>query len=42
MTPIGRDLARIPVDPKMARMLVEANRLGVLDDVTVIVGTINL
>ncbi|WP_342319889.1 ATP-dependent RNA helicase HrpA [Corynebacterium mayonis] len=37
LTSIGRDLARIPVDPKMARMLVEANRLGVLDDVTAIV-----
>ena len=37
LTDIGRDIARIPVDPKMARMLVEANRLGVLDDVTVIV-----
>lgn len=37
LTPVGRDLARIPVDPKMARMLVEANRLGVLEDVTVIV-----
>ena len=37
LTDIGRDIARIPVDPKMARMLVEANRFGVLDDVTVIV-----
>ena len=37
LTNIGRDIARIPVDPKMARMLVEADRLGVLEDVTVIV-----
>ena len=37
LTDIGRDLARIPVDPRMARMLVEANTLGVLDRVTVIV-----
>ncbi|QPK82505.1 ATP-dependent RNA helicase HrpA [Corynebacterium qintianiae] len=37
LTGIGRDISRIPVDPKMARMLVEANRFGVLDDVTVIV-----
>ena len=42
MTAIGRDLARIPVDPKMARMLVEANRLGVLDDVTVIVANMTI
>ncbi|MCP1387235.1 ATP-dependent RNA helicase HrpA [Corynebacterium sp. TA-R-1] len=42
LTGIGRDLARIPVDPKMARMLVEANRLGVLDDVTVIVANMTI
>ena len=30
LTPIGRDLALIPVDPRMARMLVEANKLGSL------------
>lgn len=42
LTPIGRDLARIPVDPKMARMLVEANRVGVLDDVTVIVAQMTI
>ena len=42
LTDIGRDLARIPVDPKMARMLVEANRLGVLDDVTVIVANMTI
>ncbi|MEH0146282.1 ATP-dependent RNA helicase HrpA [Corynebacterium sp. Q4381] len=42
LTDIGRDIARIPVDPKMARMLVEANRLGVLDDVTVIVANMTI
>lgn len=42
LTGIGRDIARIPVDPKMARMLVEANRLGVLDDVTVIVAAMTI
>lgn len=42
LTGIGRDIARIPVDPKMARMLVEANRLGVLDDVTVIVASMTI
>lgn len=42
LTAIGRDIARIPVDPKMARMLVEANRLGVLDDVTVIVANMTI
>lgn len=42
LTEVGRDIARIPVDPKMARMLVEANRLGVLDDVTVIVASMTI
>lgn len=42
LTAVGRDLARIPVDPKMARMLVEANRLGVLEDVTVIVANMTI
>ncbi|MHA2789154.1 ATP-dependent RNA helicase HrpA [Corynebacterium sp. S7] len=42
LTPIGRDLARIPVDPRMARMLVEADKLGVLDDVTVIVSAMTI
>ncbi|SER44157.1 ATP-dependent RNA helicase HrpA [Corynebacterium cystitidis] len=42
LTTIGRDLARIPVDPRMARMLVEANTLGVLDDVTVIVSSMTI
>lgn len=42
LTSIGRDLARIPVDPKMARMLVEGNRLGVLEPVTVIVASMTI
>ncbi|PLA38698.1 ATP-dependent RNA helicase HrpA [Corynebacterium coyleae] len=42
LTNVGRDISRIPVDPKMARMLVEANRLGVLDDVTVIVAAMTI
>ncbi|OFT29334.1 ATP-dependent helicase [Corynebacterium sp. HMSC08F01] len=42
LTNVGRDISRIPVDPKMARMLVESNRLGVLDDVTVIVAAMTI
>ena len=42
LTDTGRDLARIPVDPRMARMLVEANTLGVLDDVSVIVASMTI
>ncbi|KQB85418.1 ATP-dependent RNA helicase HrpA [Corynebacterium oculi] len=40
LTRIGRDLARIPVDPRLARMLVEAQRLGCLHEVIVIVAAL--
>ncbi|MFH0410728.1 ATP-dependent RNA helicase HrpA [Corynebacterium sp. L4756] len=42
LTKIGQDLARIPVDPRMARMLVEAQSLGVLADVSVIVAAMTI
>ncbi|MDO5454556.1 MAG: ATP-dependent RNA helicase HrpA [Corynebacterium sp.] len=42
LTPIGRDLSRLPVDPRMARMLVAGNRLGVLDDVTALVAAMTI
>ena len=42
LTTIGRDLARIPLDPRMARMLIEANTNGFLDDVMVIVAAMTI
>ncbi|MDO5507040.1 MAG: ATP-dependent RNA helicase HrpA [Corynebacterium casei] len=42
LTEIGQDLARIPVDPRMARMLVEAQKLGALSAVTVIVAAMTV
>lgn len=36
LTPIGHQLSRIQVDPRIARMVVEAARRGVSDDVTAI------
>ncbi|WKD59132.1 ATP-dependent RNA helicase HrpA [Corynebacterium caspium] len=42
LTKIGRDIARIPVDPRMARMLFEANYLGVLEPVMVIVAALTI
>lgn len=42
LTPIGRDLAVIPVDPRMARMLVEANTSGALHPVMVIVAAMTI
>ncbi|AIG64018.1 ATP-dependent helicase [Corynebacterium atypicum] len=42
LTRLGRDLARIPVDPRLARMLVEAHRLGCLSEVIVIVAALSI
>nr|WP_239521370.1 ATP-dependent RNA helicase HrpA [Blastococcus saxobsidens] len=36
LTATGRSLAALPLDPRMARMVVEANERGVLDEVLVI------
>lgn len=42
LTKIGRDLARIPVDPRLARMLVEAHTLGSLREVITIVAALTI
>lgn len=42
LTRIGHTLAKIPVDPKMARMLVEAERYRVLGDVTAVVAHMSI
>jgi ATP-dependent helicase HrpA len=42
LTPVGRSLARLPVDPRMGRMLVEADRLGCLREVLPIVAGITI
>ncbi|WP_245717862.1 ATP-dependent RNA helicase HrpA [Nocardia miyunensis] len=42
LTPIGREMAQIPVDPRMARMLVEAQRGGCLAEVLVIVAALSI
>ncbi|WP_240775960.1 ATP-dependent RNA helicase HrpA [Nitrincola schmidtii] len=41
LTQIGRDLARLPVDPRIGRMLVEANRLGALTEVLIIASALS-
>lgn len=40
LTPVGRRLARLPVDPRLGRMLLEAERLGCLREVLPIVAGI--
>ncbi|MBM7414827.1 MULTISPECIES: ATP-dependent RNA helicase HrpA [Nocardiaceae] len=42
LTPLGKELAGLPVDPRMARMLVEANRNGCLREVLVIVSALSI
>ncbi|WP_378732086.1 ATP-dependent RNA helicase HrpA [Nocardia brasiliensis] len=42
LTPIGRDMAQLPVDPRMARMLVEAHRAGCLAEVLIIVAALSI
>ncbi|MGN6723563.1 MAG: ATP-dependent RNA helicase HrpA [Marmoricola sp.] len=38
---VGRRLARLPVDPRLGRMLIEADRLGCLREVIVIVAALS-
>jgi ATP-dependent helicase HrpA len=42
LTPIGRKLARLPVDPRLARMVLEADRNGCLREVTVIAAALSI
>ncbi|HTE74224.1 MAG TPA: ATP-dependent RNA helicase HrpA, partial [Actinomycetes bacterium] len=42
LTPLGRSLARLPVDPRLARMLLEADRNGCVPDVLVIVAAMSI
>ncbi|MFF0544527.1 ATP-dependent RNA helicase HrpA [Nocardia thailandica] len=42
LTPVGREMAQLPVDPRMARMLVEAHRNGCLAEVLIIVAALSI
>ena len=42
ITKIGQQLARLPTDPRLGRMLLEAKGLGVLDEVLVIVSALSI
>lgn len=42
LTPVGRDLARIPTDPRLARMLVAAHENNVLEQLAVIVAALSI
>jgi ATP-dependent helicase HrpA len=42
LTPVGRKLARLPVDPRLGRMVLEADRNGCLQEVTVIASALSI
>jgi ATP-dependent helicase HrpA len=42
LTPLGHQLVRLPVDPRLARMVVEADRRGCLREVLVITAALSL
>ena len=42
LTGVGKDMSRIPTDPRLARMMVAAHRLNILDQVTVIVAALSI
>ncbi|GGS55843.1 ATP-dependent RNA helicase HrpA [Actinokineospora fastidiosa] len=42
LTPIGRTLAQLPVDPRMGRMVVEAGRTGAVAEVMVIAAALSI
>ncbi|GAC1315044.1 MAG: ATP-dependent RNA helicase HrpA [Acidimicrobiales bacterium] len=42
LTPTGKQLARIPIDPRLGRMMIEADRRGALREVLVIVAGLSI
>ncbi|WP_431970837.1 ATP-dependent RNA helicase HrpA [Nocardia sp. bgisy134] len=42
LTPVGREMAQLPVDPRMARMLVQANANGCLAEVLIVVAALSI
>ncbi|MFE2910016.1 ATP-dependent RNA helicase HrpA [Kitasatospora indigofera] len=42
LTPLGRQLAQLPVDPRMARMVLEADKNGCVRDVMVIAAALSI
>ena len=42
LTPMGRQLARLPVDPRMGRMLLEAAKLGSLQEVLIVASAMSI
>jgi ATP-dependent helicase HrpA len=42
LTPLGRRLAQLPIDPRLARMVLEADRLGCVREVMVVAAALSI
>ncbi|WP_437880726.1 ATP-dependent RNA helicase HrpA [Pseudomonas sp. LRF_L74] len=42
LTPLGRQLARLPIDPRLGRMVLEAARLGSLDELLIVASALSV
>ena len=42
LTPLGRNLARLPIDPRLGRMVLEADKLGCVREVAVITAALSI
>ncbi len=42
LTPMGQELAKLPLDPRVGRMILEARELGALDEVLVIASALSV
>ena len=42
LTPVGRQLARLPVDPRIARMVIESGRLDALREVIIVASALSV
>lgn len=42
LTPVGRQLAQLPVDPRLARMIIEAHRNGCVREVMIIAAALSI
>lgn len=42
LTPIGRELAKLPLDPRVGRMIIEARERGALDEVLVVASALSV
>ncbi|KXU36777.1 ATP-dependent RNA helicase HrpA [Ventosimonas gracilis] len=42
LTPLGRQLARLPIDPRIGRMVLQGARLGSLDDVLIVASALSV